>query len=402
MSSPVVLATDNSDFANHVRDALGGDAGRMRWWSDDLRDGINLPGVVAELVLQEPTVVALGPGLDDEIAIGVATLIDQHHPEISVILVAKSTPELLESALRAGVRDVVSPDAGQAEIQKAMWRATASAERRRANLAAEVGAGPAVSTGGKVVAVIAPKGGSGKTALTVNAAIALAQAGAGRVAIVDLDLLFGDVTNALLLDPEHSIGDAVEASRVDPTTLKVLLTRRSRDIYVLTAPDSPAQGELVTDALVVKALDALRHEFDYIVVDTAAGLTEVTLAAIEQSDELVFICDMSVSAVRGLHKVINALGQLGLMSKRRHFVLNRADSKVGLSVADVEAAVGMRVDVRIPSSRLVPRSMNEGQPLVESSPKAPVARSFMDVAELIAEFEITPRKSTGWSRGRRG
>jgi pilus assembly protein CpaE len=402
MSSPVVLATDNSDFANHVRDALGGDAGRMRWWSDDLRDGINLPGVVAELVAQDPTVVALGPGLDDEIAIGVATLIDQHHPEISVILVAKSTPELLESALRAGVRDVVAPDAGQSEIQKAMWRATASAERRRANLAAEVGTAPAIPQGGKVVGVIAPKGGSGKTALAVNTAIALAQAQAGRVAIVDLDLLFGDVTNALLLDPEHSIGDAIEASRVDATTLKVLLTRRSRDVYVLTAPDSPAQGELVTDALVIKALDALRHEFDYIVVDTAAGLTEVTLAAIEQSDELVFICDMSVSAVRGLHKVINALGQLGLMSKRRHFVLNRADSKVGLSVADVEAAVGMRVDVRIPSSRLVPRSMNEGRPLVESSPKAPVARSFMDVAELISETEITPKKSAGWSRGRRG
>ena len=149
------------------------------------------------------------------------------------------------------------------------------------------------------VMLLNPKGGSGKTALTVNTAIALSQEGSGKVAIVDLDLLFGDVTNALLLDPEHSIGDALEASRVDATTMKVLLTRRSGDLYVLTAPDSPAQGELVGDALVVKALDALRSEFDYVVVDTAAGLTEVTLAAIEQSDELVFICDMSVSAVRG-------------------------------------------------------------------------------------------------------
>jgi len=402
MSNPIVLATDNTDFANHVRDALGGTAGRMRWWSDDLRDGINLPGVAAELIAQDPTVVSLGPGLDEEIAIALATLIDQLHPEISVILVAKSTPELLESALRAGVRDVVSPDAGQGEIQKAMWRATASAERRRANLVAEVASRHVAHEGGKVVSILAPKGGSGKTALAVNTAIALAQEGAGRVAIVDLDLLFGDVTNALLLDPEHSIGDALDASRVDPTTLKVLLTRRSRDVYVLTAPDSPAQGELVTDDLVVKALDALRHEFDFIVVDTAAGLSEITLAAIEQSDELVFICDMSVSAVRGLDKVINALGQLGLLSKKRHFVLNRADSKVGLSVTDVEAAVGMRVDVRIPSSRLVPRSMNEGQPLVESSPKTPVARSFIEVAQLIAQSEDEVVKPTGWSRGRRG
>lgn len=402
MNAPVVLATNNTDFANHVRDALGGDEGRLRFWSDDLRDGINLNGVVAELVAQDPTVIALGPGLDDDVAISVATLIDQQHPEISVVLVAKSTPELLESALRAGVRDVLAPDAGQADIQKALWRATASAERRRANLVAEVASAPASAQGGKVVAILAPKGGSGKTALTVNTAIALAQSGAGRIAIVDLDLLFGDVTNALLLDPEHSIGDALDAGRVDATTMKVLLTRRSRDVYVLTAPDSPAQGELVTDDLVVKALDALRREFDYIVVDTAAGLSEVTLAAIEQSDELVFICDMSVSAVRGLHKVITALGQLGLLSKKRHFVLNRADSKVGLSVADVESAVGMRVDVRIPSSRLVPRSMNEGQPLVESSPKTPVARSFLDLAELVAGESLNGSKPGGWSRGRRG
>lgn len=401
MSKALVVATEDLAFVKHVQDALGETDGRVRWWSDDLRDGINLPNVVKELVAEEPTVIALGPGLDEEISIAVANLVDQHHPEISVVVVAKATPELLESALRAGVRDVLAPEAGQADIQKALWRATASAERRRANLVAEVSATPAATAGGKVVAVVAPKGGSGKTALTVNTAIALAQDPASRVAIVDLDLLFGDVTNALLLDPEHSIGDAVEAGRVDATTLKVLLTRRNSNLYVLTAPDSPAQGEMITEDIVVRALNALRQEFDYIVVDTAAGLTEVTLAAIEHSDELVFICDMSVSAVRGLHKVINALGQLGLMSKHRHFVLNRADSKVGLKIGEVEAAVGMRVDVRVPSSRLVPRSMNEGRPLLEVSPKTPVARSFIDLAQLISETDAEVAFSTGRTRGRR-
>ena len=106
--------------------------------------------------------------------------------------------------------------------------------------------------------------------------------------------------------------------------------------------------------------------------------------------------------MRGLNKVLTALGQLGLLSKRRHFVLNRADSKVGLSVADVESAVGMRVDVRIPSSRLVPRSMNEGQPLVETAAKAPVTRSFIEVAELLAEQSFNGTKQSTWSRGRRG
>ena len=79
-----------------------------------------------------------------------------------------------------------------------------------------------------------------------------------------------------------------------------------------------------------------------------------------------------------------------LREKKRHFVLNRADSKVGISISDVESAVGMEVDVRIPSSRLVPRSMNEGTPLIESAPKSPVARAFDEIADL-----FSPRDESG-------
>ncbi|NND04366.1 MAG: hypothetical protein HKN91_16440 [Acidimicrobiia bacterium] len=141
------------------------------------------------------------------------------------------------------------------------------------------------------------------------------------------------------------------------------------------------------------AIDGMGSQFDYIVVDTAAGLSEVTLAAIEKADDIVFICDMSVSAVRGLHKVISALHTLDMLrEKKRHFILNRADSKVGISISDVEAAVGLSVDVRLPSSRLVPRSMNEGTPLVETSPKAPVARSLMEVADLFSPLDAPQGK----------
>ncbi len=221
--------------------------------------------------------------------------------------------------------------------------------------------------------------------MSVNLAVALAQRHPGKASILDLDLLFGDVTNTLLLNPEHSIADAIDAPQLDPTLLKVLLTRRERDLYVLTAPDSPALGEMVTNDLVSSAIEGLSSQFEYVVVDTAAGLSEVTLAAIEMSDDIIFICDMSVAAVRGLHKVMSALHTLEMLrEKKRHFVLNRADSKVGINISDVESAVGMPVDVRVPSSRLVPRSMNEGTPLIESSPKSPVARAFVQVADLFS------------------
>ena len=389
----ILLATNSEQFENSVRDALEYD-GALRWWDDDLAAGVDLESLAKELTSTGAGVIAIGPGVRPETSIEIAAHIDAIHPEISTIVVGSLGTKLWERALRAGVRDVVSHKASADELQQVFWRAAEATILARANLLPDVSEKARKESRGRVIAIVAPKGGSGKTALAVNLAVALAHRHPSKAALVDLDLLFGDVTNALLLNPEHSIADALDAPSLDPTLLKVLLTRRERDLFVLTAPDSPALGEMVTEDLVTSAIDGMSSQFDYIVVDTAAGLSEVTLAAIEKADDIVFICDMSVSAVRGLHKVISALHTLDMLrEKKRHFILNRADSKVGISIADVEAAVGLSVDVRLPSSRLVPRSMNEGTPLVESSPKAPVARSLLEVADLFSPID-TPVKSS--------
>lgn len=392
----ILLATNSEQFESNVRSALEYD-GALRWWDDDLAAGVDLDSLAKELTSTDAGVIAIGPGVPPETAIEIAAQIDSIHPEISTIVVGELSPQHWERALRAGVRDVVSDSATADEIQQVFWRAAEATILARANQLPDVSEKARRDSRGRVMVIVAPKGGSGKTALAVNLAVALAHRAPSKTSLVDLDLLFGDVTNALLLNPEHSIADALEAPLLDPTLLKVLLTRRERDLFVLTAPDSPALGEMVTDDLVSSAIDGMTSQFEYVVVDTAAGLSEVTLAAIEKADDILFICDMSVSAVRGLHKVISALQTLDMLrEKRRHFILNRADSKVGISIADVESAVGMAVDVRLPSSRLVPRSMNEGTPLVESSPKAPVARSMMEVADLFLPPDPSEAKSRRW------
>jgi len=390
----ILLATNSEQFENSVREALEYD-GALRWWDDDLAAGVDLESLAKELTSTGAGVIAIGPGVRPETAIDIASHIDAIHPEISTVVVGSLGAKLWERALRAGVRDVVSHKASAEELQQVFWRAAEATILARANLLPDVSEKALKDSRGRVIVIVAPKGGSGKTALAVNLAVLLAHRHPSKTGLVDLDLLFGDVTNALLLNPEHSIADAVDAPSLDPTLLKVLLTRRERDLFVLTAPDSPALGEMVSEDLVTSAIDGMSSQFDYVVVDTAAGLSEVTLAAIEKADDIVFICDMSVSAVRGLHKVISALHTLDMLrEKKRHFILNRADSKVGISIADVEAAVGLSVDVRLPSSRLVPRSMNEGTPLVESSPKAPVARSLGEVADLFSPLDAPQPKNT--------
>lgn len=392
----ILLATNSEQFETSVREALEYE-GPLRWWEDDLAAGVDLESLAKELTSTGAGVIAIGPGVRPETAIEIAAQIDSIHPEVSTIVVGTFGAKLWEKALRAGVRDVVSHKADADELRQVFWKAAEATILARANLLPDVAEKAKRDSRGRVIAVVAPKGGSGKTALSVNLAVALAQRNPSQVSILDLDLLFGDVTNALLLNPEHSIADAIDAPELDPTLLKVLLTRRERDLFVLTAPDSPALGEMVTDDLVASAIDGLSSQFEQVVVDTAAGLSEITLAAIEKADDIIFICDMSVSAVRGLHKVISALHTLEMLrEKRKHFVLNRADSKVGINISDVESAVGMAVDVRVPSSRLVPRSMNEGTPLVESSAKTPVARAFLEVADL-----FSPQENTAAAKARR-
>ena len=274
----ILLATNSEQFESGVREALEYE-GQLRWWDDDLAAGVDLESLAKELTSTDAGVIAIGPGVRPETAIDIASHIDQIHPEVSVIVVGTLDSQLWERALRAGVRDVVSHKADAEELRQVFWRAAEATILARANLMPDIAEKARKANRGRVIAVVAPKGGSGKTALSVNLAVALAQRHPAKTSLLDLDLLFGDVTNALLLNPEHSIADAIDAPELDPTLLKVLLTRRERDLFVLTAPDSPALGELVTDELVTAAIDGLSSQFEYVVVDTAAGLSEVTLAA---------------------------------------------------------------------------------------------------------------------------
>jgi len=132
-----------------------------------------------------------------------------------------------------------------------------------------------------------------------------------------------------------------------------------------------------------------------VIIDTSAGLTEATLAAMELSTDLLFVCDLSAAALRGMRKVMDALDRLGMDKQQRHFVLNRADSRVGIEASEAEVVVGLPIVASIPSDRAVPLSMNQGIPVVESAPRSPVSKSFLGTATLFSE---SPAKRSRWSR----
>ena len=384
----IVLATQHAGYEQRVRQAFQGALnGDLRRWRSDMVDA-SLVTALHDLASDTPDVVALGPGMPLETALELAQCLDRERPEISVLLISEPSPELWQRALRAGVRDVLAPDASDAEVRAAFDRALEVADRRRLNLVGSDDAGPR----GRVMTVVSPKGGSGKTTVSSNLAVGLAKELPGQVAIVDLDLQFGDLASALCLRPEHTFYDVARAGAVDGMALKAFLTQHPSDFWALCAPETPAEGETVPADQVSSIVQLLAQEFEYVIVDTAAGLTEHTLAALEVSTDIVLLCSMDVPSVRGLRKEIAALDALGMVTQRRHFVLNRSDTKVGLDTADIEATVGMSVDVAVPSSRAVPLSMNQGLPVIDSEPRSAVSKQLQGLVRRFAPAEA-PRPS---------
>jgi pilus assembly protein CpaE len=131
----------------------------------------------------------------------------------------------------------------------------------------------------------------------------------------------------------------------------------------------------------------------YVVIDTPSGLDESTLAALEYTTDVVLLSATDVPSVRSTRKEIDALRIIGRPEQQWHFVLNRADARTGLTIGAIEQAVGVSVDVAIPSSRSVPVSLNKGVPIIEADPRAPVA---LAISQLVHRF--VPPASDGTSK----
>lgn len=377
--SLVVVAAADAAFEQRVRSALGGPSGDgVQRWDRPLADAAD----VKALADRSPAAVVLGPDLGKDIAFSLAAHFDRFYPAISVLVVAEPGPDTWQRALTTGTRGVIAPDASDDDLH-AVLRQALEVSRSRAEAGAA--APPANGSRARVITVVSPKGGSGKTIVSTNLAVGLAARAPGKVVLLDLDLQFGDVSYALGVTPQHTIYDAVSAIEdLDATTLKVLLTRHQSGLFALCAPEEPAAGELISASAVTTVVKLITSQFDYVVIDTAAGLSEHTLAALDLTTDMILLADMDLPSVRNLRKAIDAFNMLGMRNQSRYFVLNRADSRVGLTKAGIAAAAGLPIDLELPSSRHVPVSLNEGRPLLSDNPRSPAARRLAELVDHIA------------------
>jgi len=313
---------------------------------------------------QLPDVVFFGDECDLDWAMTTAGALDEQYPSVLSVLVGEPPSGQIVEAMRVGFKDIVEVSAPDARLLDILRRA----ESRRLRvesvvLGTQAASVPPETT--RTISIVSPKGGVGKTSIATNLAIGLSRHHPMEVVLVDLDLQFGDVASTLDITPTSTIEDALlPAAASDNLVLKTMLSVHDAGFYVLCGPESPAAADEVTGEQITRLLAQLSSQFRYIVVDTAGGLSEPTLAALEVSDDAVLVSTMDVSCVRGMRKEVELLSELGLLPESRLVALNFADRESGMKVKDVEAVIGLPVDIVLPRSPEVQLAANHGEPLM--------------------------------------
>ena len=372
----VVAVGSPPTFRQQVARALQADPESVQW----------VPSVTAaEGYMSEqqrsPEVLVLSPAVKEPDAFGLAEFIGRTSPATAVLLVRDRTMNgLLPAAMRAGIRDVVDLSRGSEDLKEALERAIAWSSNLR-SIRDERPHEP--EKRGVVVSIFSSKGGTGKTFLAANLGSALSRLSGMETAVVDLDHDLGDVFSYFGKEPTKRFQDLLAFGDLpDWDVVTSVATRFDQHLWGFGTPPDPAAGQLGGEAT-GKILRALRSQFDFVVIDASAEYSDPVLAAFDLSDTICLITGLDVVGVRHLSLALQTMLQLGYPRERFRVVLNRADSKVGLTAADVERVMQIRVDGAIPSSRLVPISLNRGRPIYVEQPKSPVSRSVGEFAQKI-------------------
>jgi pilus assembly protein CpaE len=290
-----------------------------------------------------------------------------------IVLLEGEADGFVRRAFEAGADDLVALPATSAEIRFALEKGLA---RKSGSAGTEsVGTAP-------MIVVLGPKGGTGKTLTCTNLAVALAEKGK-RVALVDLDLQFGDLGLALGLRPERTLHDlARSGGSLDATKLESYLGTHSSGVHVLMAPTRPDQASSVSVGLLRDVYAVLTATHDFVIIDTPPGFTPEVIAAIDRSTHVCAVAMLDSLSLKNTKLGLETLDLMGYDSDRVSLLLNRADTKVGITPEDVLAIMGRQPNVLVPSDRDIPRSVNDGKPITSSKSSSRAAGAFRELADI--------------------
>ncbi|MDP8956139.1 MAG: AAA family ATPase [Actinomycetota bacterium] len=311
----------------------------------------------------------------------------KQRPDRPVVVLTEGSPNgFLRRLFEVGADDVIALPESPERVGFALAKAVARKD------------GAAVATGVAVapmICVLGPKGGTGKTLTTCNLGVSLAKS-AQRTVIVDLDLQFGDVSLALGLTPEKTIADlARSGGSLDIEKIDGYLVDHPSGVRVLTAPTRPDHAGAVTAEFLREVYTTLRSAYDFVVVDTPPGFTPEVIASIDSSSDVCMVGMLDSLSLKNTKLGLETLDLMGYKRDRIRILLNRAGSRVGITADDVRTVIGREPDVYVPSDRDIPRSVNEGMPIVLAKERSDAAKAFRSLAARYLENQNAPANANG-------
>ena len=307
--------------------------------------------------------------------------IREHTRSPIVILASGESSALLDEALDAeGVADVLLLPQLTENVVFALRKAGHAGRR----LASEGGH----ARQGRIITVFSPKGGTGKTVTATNLAASFAKHEGKRALLLDLDLQFGDAAIMLGIEPEKTIYDLVVApGELDSEKLAGYVTKHTCGLDILPAPLRPEDAELVTESKLARLLEVARESYDVIVVDTSPFFHGPMLATLDRTDELLMVCGLDVPTLKNVRLSLQTLELLSFPASRIRFVLNRANSKVGMPRREVEGALDVKIGFEVPSDRRFRSASTGARRLLIADAGCDFARAIRVVAKSL----LSPR-----------
>ena len=365
--SVVVLSTGLENFKD-IRKALSAEA-RVKL----LAGGNDTEQLYEEIVRLKPAaaIIALGPNADN--AVRFIEKLNAECPETALISAAQdASPDMILRSLRAGAREFLRIPISVEELRTVLNRISEFCSKQVESPKKK----------GRMVAVFSSKGGCGTSFIATN----LAAATNSKTVLVDLNLQAGDLPLFLGLEPKYSMADMVEKrQRLDETLINSLVTPHSQHLSLLAAPREADSADEIEPQHIFEVLQKLREHYDYVVLDPQHTFDSITLAALDQSDEIVLILTLDIPAIRSTQRALEIFDRLGYPRKKVRIVVNRWSKQIDLDLRQVEKFLGEPVVGFVPSDyQTAVGSINLGTPLVQAEPTSKIALEIRRIAQQMA------------------